>query len=117
MTTYNDNFLENEDFNEQLKKEEAYIRAKERLDKLVGFYWHLAVYIIVNIVIMSVITIYSGLSFWSFGVWATAIFWGIGLLFHFLAVFGPNFIFGKNWEQKKIQEFIEKEQENQRKFE
>ena len=30
-------------------KEEAYLRAKKKLKKLKGFYWHLAAYIVVNI--------------------------------------------------------------------
>lgn len=109
MTAYNDNLLKSEDFKEKFKNEEAYIRAKERLDKLVGFYWHLAVYIVINVLIIIIISVYSGRNFWNFGVWATAIFWGIGLLFHFLSLFGPNFIFGKNWEKRKIKEFMEKD--------
>ena len=36
-------------------KEEAYIRAKKKLDKLVGFYWHLAVYIVVNLFLIILI--------------------------------------------------------------
>ena len=37
------------------EREEAYLRAKKKLDKLVGFYWHLAVYIVVNIVLIVII--------------------------------------------------------------
>ncbi|MBT8377584.1 MAG: 2TM domain-containing protein, partial [Bacteroidia bacterium] len=34
------------------KKEDAYLRAKKRVEALVGFYWHLAVYIVVNLAII-----------------------------------------------------------------
>ncbi len=100
------------------EREEAYLRAKKKLDKLVGFYWHLAVYIIVNIFLILLI----GLNrddddAWGFGTFATAIFWGIGLAFHFLGVFGPGFMFGKNWEERKIQEFMEKDRRDMNKFE
>ena len=91
-------------------KEEAYLRAQKKVKALVGFYWHLAWYIIVNIVIILLVVTNGGRLF-SFGTFATAIFWGIGLFFHFLGVFGPDFMFGKNWEKKKIEQFMEKERQ------
>ena len=97
--------------NKQFKEEEAYMRAKKRLEKVVGFYWHLAVYIVVNLFLIILIGVNSGESFFHFGTFATPFFWGIGLLFHFLGVFGPNFMFGKNWEQRKIKEFMDKERQ------
>lgn len=99
------------------EKEEAYLRAKQKLDKIVGFYWHLAVYVVVNVFLIILIGVNSGDGFWHFGTFATPLFWGIGLVFHFLGVFGPDFLFGKNWEKRKIQEFMDKEREEQRKFE
>lgn len=95
----------------QFQKEEAYIRAKKKLDKIIGFYWHLTIYIIINLFLIILIGANrdDGESFWSFGTFATALFWGIGLGFHFLGVFGPDFLFGKNWEERKIKEIMEKE--------
>lgn len=93
----------------QFYKEDAYIRAKKKLDKLKGFYWHLASYIVVNIFIIVVIAIGNNGNIWNFGTFATAFFWGIGLVFHFLSVFGPDFFFGKNWEERKINEYMEQE--------
>ncbi|MEM9679270.1 MAG: 2TM domain-containing protein [Bacteroidota bacterium] len=90
------------------RSEDAYIRAKKRVDQLVGFYWHFAVYVVVNLFLILLIGYYSD-SFWNFGTFATAIFWGIGLVFHFLGVFGPNFMFGKDWEKRKIKEYMERE--------
>ncbi|WP_179345669.1 2TM domain-containing protein [Winogradskyella ursingii] len=94
------------------RKEEAYIRAKKRVDNIIGFYWHLAVYVVVNIFLILLIALNSQNGFFNFGTYATAFFWGIGLAFHFLGVFGPNFFFGKNWEKKKIEEYMEKERQN-----
>ncbi|MBR9915931.1 MAG: 2TM domain-containing protein [Algicola sp.] len=93
---------------EKFAREEAYRRAKEKVKKIVGFYWHLASYVIVNIFIITLIVINGG-TLWSFATFSTAFFWGIGLLFHFLGVFGPDVFFGKNWEQRKIKEFMDKE--------
>jgi len=86
--------------------EEAYLRAKKKLDKLKGFYMHLLWYLIIN----GVLLLINASSFgWNFATFSTPIFWGIGLFFHFMGVFGPNFLFGKQWEDQKIQEFIDKE--------
>lgn len=107
--------IDQDNFSEQrFREEDAYLRAKKKLEKLVGFYWHLAVYIVVNmfIIIMVVVNTDPGESIWQFGTFATAFFWGIGLLFHFLGVFGPGFLFGKNWEERKIKEFMEKDKQN-----
>jgi len=56
MTAYNEQYLENDEYNEQIKKEEAYIRAKKRLDNIIGFYWHLVVFVVINALIMIIIT-------------------------------------------------------------
>ncbi|MCF6296344.1 MAG: 2TM domain-containing protein, partial [Flavobacteriaceae bacterium] len=48
-------------------------------------------------------------SFWQLKTFATAIFWGIGLTFHFFGVFGPDLLFGKGWEERKIDEFMNKD--------
>ena len=111
--------LHRDKFSEQrYREEDAYIRAKKKLDKLKGFYWHLASYVIVNMFL--IIVIVSNLdedeSMWQFGTFATAFFWGIGLFFHFMGVFGPSFIFGKNWEERKIKEYMNKDNEEHRKF-
>jgi len=102
---------------EEYIKDEAYRRAKKKLDKLKGFYWHLASYIAVNIFLITVIAMNSNGNIWSLGTFSTAIFWGIGLGFHALGVFGPDLMFGKRWEDRKIKEYMERDRENQRKFE
>ncbi|WP_299334639.1 2TM domain-containing protein [uncultured Psychroserpens sp.] len=93
------------------EREEAYLRAQKKVKALIGFYWHLASYIIVNIFIISMIVINGG-RLWSFGTFATALFWGIGLFFHFLGVYGPDFFFGRNWEERKIKEMMDKDKKH-----
>jgi hypothetical protein len=91
-------------------REEAYLRAKKKVEKITGFYWHLASYIVVNIFILIMIARHTTTEqFWTFGTFSTIIFWGIGLLFHGLGVFGPQYMFGKAWEKRKIEEYMEKE--------
>lgn len=114
MEQFSDNKI---DFQNNYLKEDAYLRAKKRLDKVVGFYWHLAVYIVINLIIIAIIVTKSNRGLTHYGTYATAFFWGIGLLFHFLGVFGPNFLFGKNWEQRKIKEYMERDAQQFNRFE
>ncbi|WP_040278150.1 2TM domain-containing protein [Psychroserpens damuponensis] len=90
------------------EKEEAYLRAQKKVKAIMGFYWHLASYVIVNIFLIILITS-NGVKFFSFGTFSTAFFWGIGIFFHFLGVFGSDFFLGKQWEQKKIKEIMDKD--------
>jgi hypothetical protein len=100
-------------------QEHSYIRAKKRVKDIKGFYIHLIVFIITNIFISGIIIfglMQSGYEFnqtlSNFGVYSTWVFWGIGLFFHWLAVFGFKILgFGKEWEEKKIKELLEKEDE------
>ena len=76
------------------KQEQNYIKAKKRVKDIKGFYIHFIVYVIVNIFISSVIfynLLEIGSSFSdvnNFGIYSTWIFWGIGVFFHWLGVFG-----------------------------
>lgn len=107
-------YEEQESYQRDFREEEAYLRAKKRVEAISGFYWHLASYVIVNIFLILLIGFNAGFS--GFGPYATAFFWGIGLFFHFIGVFGFNFILGKNWEQRKMDEFMEKEREKHSKY-
>lgn len=105
-------------------KEERYLKAKKRVDQLKGFYWHLASYLIVNLFISTakiVSEIHSGgifmEAFFDFGTFAIWGMWGIGLAFHAFGVFGIRLAFGKNWEERKIKEFMEKENKRDNKWE
>ncbi|WP_347174464.1 2TM domain-containing protein [Polaribacter uvawellassae] len=94
-----------------------YLRAKKRVEKIKGFYVHLIVYIIVNTFLSGIIIFGlmndEGDSFneviQNFGVYSTWVFWGIGIFFHWLGVFGFNVV-GKNWEEKKLKEIMEEEE-------
>jgi len=100
-------------------KESAFLRAKRRVEKLRGFYTHLVVYIVVNVVI-SVFKIVRNLRHGesleeaifdlSFsGVW---LLWGIGLAIHAFTVFVLPSLIGHNWEEEKIKQFMEEDKKN-----
>jgi hypothetical protein len=95
-------------------KEQAYLKAKHRVEKLRRFYTHLTVYIIVNVIVSTlkiVRNLRNGESFneavfdLSFsGIW---LIWGIVLAIHAFSVFGLPLILGDNWEEEKIKQFME----------
>ena len=111
MENYNNIDEGNSNTQANFNKEEAYLRAKKKLDKLKGFYWHLASYLAVNIFL--IVTLWTHLdadnTIWRFSTFTTAFFWGIGLLFHFLGVFGPDLLFEKNWEDRKMKKYMDKD--------
>ncbi|WP_046757046.1 2TM domain-containing protein [Kordia jejudonensis] len=94
-------------------EEELYLQARKKVEKIKGFYVHFAVYIVINIVLLTIIAanMDAGDNFWTFGHFSTAIFWGVGVAFHALGAFGTNLFFGKNWEDRKIREYIDREKE------
>ena len=103
----------------------SYARAQKRVDDIKKFYRHLQVYIIINVLLLllkaNIMSLGRGGNFtdlhfehWlDLNVYGTAIVWGVGLLIHGLYVFQYKFKFFKNWEQRKINEFMNQEDENQ----
>lgn len=92
--------------NKNYQKEQAYARAKKRVKDIKGFYWHAFWYVVVNIFIVSMI-VSNGGDIWHFGTFSTPLFWGIGLGFHALGVFGKDVLFSKSWEERKIREYMD----------
>ncbi|MBF2708906.1 2TM domain-containing protein [Flavobacterium soyangense] len=89
-----------------------YNLAYKRVKRIKGFYVHAMVYVLVNLFIIASSYTKSSFDAGDFFRWetfSTALFWGIGLAAHGLSVFGRNLFFGNNWEERKIQEFMDKE--------
>jgi hypothetical protein len=84
----------------------AYLKAQKRMEDIKGFYGHLMSYIIVNSG-LAVLNLITYPEYWWF-LYPT-IFWGVGLGVHAMAVYNFVPFLGKDWEEKKIQEIIEKE--------
>ena len=91
-----------------------YQEALKRVKKIKGFYTHAIVYVVINlmIAIVNIQHLGEGESYFQFKNFSTAFFWGIGLVAHGLSVFLPSMVMGKNWEEKKIKELMDKEKNN-----
>ena len=83
----------------------AYVRAKDRVGKIKGFYGNLISYCTV-IPILIIINLNTSSGFQWF--WFPMFGWGMGITFHAIETFG----YGKNWEERKIQQFLNKDKTN-----
>ncbi|WP_281322433.1 2TM domain-containing protein [Flavobacterium aestivum] len=84
----------------------AYYRAKKRVEQLRGFYGNLISYCCVIPVLIFINLTYTPKFHWF---WFSAAGWGFGLIMHAFKVFG----YGTNWEERKIQEILRKEEGKQ----
>ncbi len=88
--------------------EKKYTLAKEHVEKLKGFYIHLTIYLIF-------VPFFIWLNYISNAGFPWAIFpiggWGFGVLGHAAETFNYNPFFGKNWEERKIRELMNKDKD------
>lgn len=85
---------------EQVRYEEA----KQRVSQIRDFYQHLAVYLVINAGLVLINLLTSPQSLWF--VWPL-LGWGIGVALHALTTFGG--LWGKAWEERKINELMGKD--------
>ena len=88
----------------QMSEEKIYEEARKRVEEKKGFFIHLAVYIIINTLLVF-IWLMTGAGFPPWFIYPL-LGWGIGLLFHFLGVF----VFSRRtgWERKAIEKEVER---------
>lgn len=87
-----------------------YLEAKKKVKRIKGFYTHAAIFVLVNSIIafINYQALKPGQSYFVWYNFLSLFFWGIGLFAHGMGVFMPSFIFGKDWEEKKIRELMNK---------
>jgi hypothetical protein len=113
-----------EEYRQEFSNDEHFEIAYQKVKRIKGFYSHLKIYIIVNIflIISSLNRDFIGSKFELNGLldlhtYSTALYWGIALAIHAFTVFGPDWFFNGDWEQKKIQKYMEREGRNKNKWE
>ena len=87
-------------------EETEYDRAKRKVKEIKSFYYNLACYCIVIPILVYINLTFTPHFQWF---WFSAAGWGTGLLVHGLAAFSYMPFLGKDWEQKKIKELMEKD--------
>lgn len=90
------------------QNEERYNKAKKRVEAIKGFYGNLTSYIVVNIGLLIINLMTSPNELWFY--WPM-IGWGIGVVIHGMKVYNYLPFLGKDWEERKMKEFMDKEKE------
>lgn len=80
-------------------------QAEEYVGKLGKFYRHLAVYLIVNIALTIFNFMHEPNNLWFYWIW---LFWGISIVLQAISLFGPAAKIGKEWQEKKIKDYMKK---------
>ena len=104
----------------EFTKEQRYVLARKRVEKISKFYKHLASYIVVNIFLTAIFITgdmndgdtfnEAFTNYHNYKIW---LYWGIGIAFQALNTFGLNLFMSKDWEERKIKEYMD-EQGNKR---
>jgi hypothetical protein len=96
---------------------ETYTRAKKRVEEIKKFYKHFAVYLVINFMFIgrriytdirfgdSFFEAFTDIDNYGFFFW-----WGVFLIVHAIKVFGFPSLFNKDWEERKVKEFMNEEQ-------
>lgn len=90
---------------------ERYYQAQEKVKEIRKFYEHLTVYVLCNpiIIIVNFMTSPGYLYFWY-----SLLGWGVAIVLHGLKAFDRFPFFSKEWEKRKIDEILEKENNKQK---
>ncbi|WP_179345667.1 histidine kinase [Winogradskyella ursingii] len=88
---------------------DQYVKARKRVEELKGFYYSLISYCFVIPFLIFIWYQYSRFTIQWF--WFPIIGWGLSLVFQGYRVFVDDRAFGAKWEQRKIEEYMRKEDE------
>lgn len=92
---------------------QRYLEAQKQVKELKGFYAHLLSFLMVMAFLIFINLTYTPKYLWFF--WPF-LGWGIGLLFHGLKAFNWFPFLSKEWEERKIKQFMEEEEKHKNKF-
>lgn len=93
-------------FNKDRTEADLYREARQRVQEKAKFYKHLYVYLILNSLFF-LVSLFRGKPFVSLPV---TLFWGIGVFFHYLRVFGVpgSGVLSKDWEDQEVRREMDK---------
>ena len=89
-------------------EQERYLRTRTRVQQIRNFYVHVAVYVFVNLLLLLINLLTGPFSLWFY--WPL-LGWGIALVVHAFLVYGVGGTCEKEWEERKIRQIMELEDE------
>lgn len=94
-------------------EQDRYYQAQKKVREIKAFYMHLVVFIAVNIFLAVLNLMTTPHELWFY--WTT-LGWGIGVFFHGMKAFNYSPFFNKEWEERKIKQFLDKEKSQSEKW-
>lgn len=91
---------------EHYNEQEAYKRARKKVREIKGFFANLMCYCLVIPILIYINLRFSPEFHWF---WFSMIGWGTGVFFHGISAFGVIPFLGKDWEERKLREFMHQE--------
>jgi hypothetical protein len=98
----------------EFTKEQQYVLARKRVVKIRKFYKHFTIYVVVNVFLSALFIIgdtnrgdtfmQAVLDGHNYKIW---VYWGFGIIFQALNTFGVHLFFSKNWEERKVKQYME----------
>ncbi|OXA77719.1 2TM domain-containing protein [Flavobacterium aquidurense] len=89
---------------------ERYYQAQKRVKEIKDFYAHLTVYLLCNPIVIAV-NLMTSPGYLYF--WFSLLGWGVAIVLHGLKAFDCFPFLNKEWEQRKIEEILEKDNNKQ----
>lgn len=93
-----------------INEERLYKKAKQKAAAIRSFYFNLTAYCVVIPILIFINLRFTPDFYWFV---FSMLGWGTGLCFHGMGAFDWNPFLGKDWEARKIQELMEKENRKQ----
>ena len=90
-----------------------YIRAKDKVTKLKALYVHLGAYIVVLCLLLYNYLAIEVNDYMASFLWlniSIMAIWGTVILIQWWITFKGRFLFGRKWEERRIQKYLEKDQ-------
>ncbi|WP_353779406.1 histidine kinase [Winogradskyella sp. 3972H.M.0a.05] len=88
--------------------DDRYVRARKHVEEVKEFYYSILSYIVV----MPFLIFINWYTSWHFQwFWFPLFGWGIGIAFHAYKVYVNDGVLGRNWEEKKIEQYMREEEQ------
>ena len=96
------------------KEDKTYLKAEEKLRKIKVFYIHLLGYIVLVSLLVYNLIIIKDVPSKDVIIWincSTIFIWGVFLIIHAWTTFKGPFLFGKHWEERRVEKYLQEEEQ------
>jgi len=89
-----------------MEEDKRYEEAKAHVNEIRDFYGHVVTYLVINAILLVINLMTSPGYLW---VKWPLLGWGIGIAFHAFSVYGTGWVWGRDWEERKIRQIMDRQ--------